>query len=317
MQNKLRGVSKWLQHLICVSVIFAVANSVVLSRLTGSSSYLWLGVPLIILINIFPSINNRALKTGRLRNCADGCELLRLFLLSSTGSVIFSIVGWVGSITEKPLLWIANTFVLFLVELVIFWNGIIRIYVSSVQLGIRLRVIGALCGMIPIANLVVLGILIHTVEKEVRTENEKLLLNEKRAAEQICRTKYPILMVHGVFFRDFRYFNYWGRVPAELEKNGATIFYGNHESASSVADSGRELMERIQEIVRTTGCEKVNIIAHSKGGLDCRYAISVLGAAPYVASLTTVNTPHRGCEFADYLLSKIPEKQKEAGGEDI
>ena len=26
----------------------------------------------------------------------------------------------------------------------------------------------------------------------------------------------------------------------------------------------------------------------------------------YVATLTTVNTPHRGCEFADYLLDKIP-----------
>ncbi|MDE7358313.1 MAG: triacylglycerol lipase, partial [Lachnospiraceae bacterium] len=29
---------------------------------------------------------------------------------------------------------------------------------------------------------------------------------------------------------------------------------------------------------------------------------------PYVASLTTINTPHRGCIFADYLLEKIPEK---------
>ena len=33
--------------------------------------------------------------------------------------------------------------------------------------------------------------------------------------------------------------------------------------------------------------------------------------APYVASLTTINTPHRGCEFADYLLGKIPEKQQQ------
>lgn len=55
----------------------------------------------------------------------------------------------------------------------------------------------------------------------------------------------------------------------------------------------------------------MNIIAHSKGGLDSRYAISKLGMAPYVASLTTINTPHRGCEFADYLLGKIPEKQQQ------
>ncbi len=33
--------------------------------------------------------------------------------------------------------------------------------------------------------------------------------------------------------------------------------------------------------------------------------------APHIASITTINTPHRGCEFADYLLGKIPEKQKQ------
>jgi triacylglycerol lipase len=35
-----------------------------------------------------------------------------------------------------------------------------------------------------------------------------------------------------------------------------------------------------------------------------------LNAAPYVASLTTVNTPHRGCEFAEYLLNRAPEELK-------
>ena len=53
--------------------------------------------------------------------------------------------------------------------------------------------------------------------------------------------------------------------------------------------------------------EKVNIIAHSKGGLDSRAAIAHCGMAPYVATLTTINTPHRGCIFAEYLLGKVPQ----------
>ena len=114
-------------------------------------------------------------------------------------------------------------------------------------------------------------------------------------------------MVHGVFFRDSEHFNYWGRIPDELIKNGAVIYYGQQQSALSVAASAAELARRIQEIVTTTGCGKVNIIAHSKGGLDSRYAISKLGCDKYVASLTTVNTPHRGCKFAEYLLSKAGE----------
>lgn len=125
-------------------------------------------------------------------------------------------------------------------------------------------------------------------------------------------TKYPIVMVHGVFFRDFRYFNYWGRIPEELEINGARIYYGNHQSAASVEECAKELHQRILNIVNETGCGKVNVIAHSKGGLDMRYALSELGTDEYVATLTTINSPHRGCEFADYLLSKIPEPQKNA-----
>ena len=127
-----------------------------------------------------------------------------------------------------------------------------------------------------------------------------------RAESEICKTKYPILLVHGVFFRDFRYVNYWGRIPKELQRNGATVYYGQQQSAAAVEDSGRELADRIRQILAETGCEKVNIIAHSKGGLDSRAAIAHAGCAPCVASLTTINTPHRGCIFAEYLLKKIP-----------
>ena len=79
-----------------------------------------------------------------------------------------------------------------------------------------------------------------------------------------------------------------------------------------MADSAQELTQRIESIVKESGCRKVNIIAHSKGGLDCRYAAAFLGADKYIASLTTVNTPHSGCEFADYLLAKVPDKSLKA-----
>ncbi|MBQ3964389.1 MAG: triacylglycerol lipase, partial [Firmicutes bacterium] len=45
--------------------------------------------------------------------------------------------------------------------------------------------------------------------------------------------------------------------------------------------------------------------------LDSRAAITHCGMAPYVASLTTINTPHRGCIFAEYLLEHIPEKVRD------
>jgi triacylglycerol lipase len=144
----------------------------------------------------------------------------------------------------------------------------------------------------------------------VRFETFVAERDEKRKNAKICQTKYPLLLVHGVFFRDYDHLNYWGRIPKELETNGAVIFYGGHNSASAVKDSGRELEVKIKQVLQETGCEKVNIIAHSKGGLDSR---ALIAANPsLVASLTTINTPHRGCEFADYFFHKLPEAQKQA-----
>lgn len=267
-----------------------------------------------VLLTAMPFLGLKNIQSSGIRRCQRGCENLYSFLAATVMSVAVLIlllvhVIDVGAWTWKN--WVLYILTAVTVLAVTFWVGIIRIYVSSRQLGIKWRVIGILCGWIPVVHLIVLGKLISLASGETVLENEKIIKDKARQADRVCATIYPILMVHGVFFRDFRYLNYWGRIPAALEANGATIFYGNHQSAASVADSGREIADRIQQILKETGCGKVNIIAHSKGGLDSRYAISKLGMAPYVASLTTINTPHRGCEFADYLLGKIPEKQQQ------
>lgn len=192
-------------------------------------------------------------------------------------------------------------------EGILLLNGCLRLMATSVQMGIRYRLLLLLCWWIPVVNLFFFFRLYRLARQEYETEREKEELNDIRKESECCHTRYPLLLVHGVFFRDSRFLNYWGRIPKELMKNGAVIHYGNQQSAASVASCGEELAERIRKLAEETGCGKVNIIAHSKGGLDARYAVSKCGAADYVASLTTVNTPHRGCFFADYLLEKAPE----------
>lgn len=321
-----KHILKILNFLTYTLILFLACNLYALHRILTVSDAEWMRHPLFLWmaalssylwIHIFPVLSPLRPRTGRLRTCSNGCQLLVLFLSSSACSIGFFLWGClgllpVGTPVAQPGFWIAATLFAILMEALVFWNGIIRVYSSSVQLGIRIRAVGILCGMIPVAHLVALGVIIRTVSREVSFENEKILLNERRREERICATRYPILLVHGVFFRDFRYFNYWGRIPGELETNGARVFYGNHQSAASVSDSGREIADRILQIVKETDCEKVNIIAHSKGGLDARAALQLPGIAEHVASLTTVSTPHRGCEFADYLLTRIPPKQQAA-----
>lgn len=43
----------------------------------------------------------------------------------------------------------------------------------------------------------------------------RISLDDVRAEKNVCSTKYPLLLVHGVGFRDFHYFNYWGRILRE------------------------------------------------------------------------------------------------------
>lgn len=122
----------------------------------------------------------------------------------------------------------------------------------------------------------------------------------------LSKLRYPILLVHGMGFRDYKHICYWGRIPKTLEQMGCRVFFGNQDSNADIETNGHHLAQRINKIIEETGAEKVNIIAHSKGGLDSRYAISIFGAGDKVASLTTISTPHHGSKTVDKLI-KLPK----------
>ena len=317
---------KYIRRTLYVLLLSAAVNAMPLVWLLAfifpasfNPGWLWpLLAVFFVLVNIRPLPKKSP--TRRIQLLAEGTELLRLF--SVTAAVTLPQLVWLymfcnglssdgfgtGVIVAVV---IADLLIVTLSLTILFWNGMLRVYLSSVQLGIKHRVLAALCGWIPLVNLWYLHKIIRITSDEAEFETQKYELDAVRAESEICKTKYPILLVHGVFFRDFRYLNYWGRIPKELMRNGATVYYGQQQSAASVEDSGRELAERICQIMEETGCEKVNIIAHSKGGLDSRAAISHFGMAPYVATLTTINTPHRGCIFAEYLFGKVPESVRQ------
>ena len=306
--------------LLNTTALLLITNAFMLLSLFSPSMILSVPVFILALAGFFAIIVrpfDRKAYTTKIKIMHGGTQLLFAFIVSTTINLVLLLVYFlirdIADIRTRTL--VIHIILGVLGEAVVFWNGIIRVYCTSTQLGIKWRVIGALVGMIPVAHLFALAKIISITENEYLFETEKYEFDNQRVSSQVCRTKYPILLVHGVFFRDIRFFNYWGRIPAALKKNGAEIYYGEQQSAAPVKDCAGEISRRIEAIVKETGCEKINIIAHSKGGLDSRYAVSLLGADKYAASLTTINTPHRGCMFADYLLKKVPEgfKKKVAG----
>ena len=127
----------------------------------------------------------------------------------------------------------------------------------------------------------------------------------KPMPDNICKKKYPIVLIHGAGFRDLKWPVYWGRIPGELEKHGASVYYGLQDSWGSIETNAGAIISRIDAILAETGSKKVNLIAHSKGGLEARMAASSLGYGEKVASITTIGTPHHGSKTVDRLM-KLP-----------
>ena len=139
----------------CLRCFFAIVISVTanLPILISRLQTPWLAVlPVIgfLVINVKPCPFGGKIKTGRLRCVRDGCELLKLFLISAVISGLFQLAAIPVVFAQEKLLWFGNLAAVFLVEAVVFWNGIIRVYVSSAQLGMKWRVIGIVCGIISI-----------------------------------------------------------------------------------------------------------------------------------------------------------------------
>lgn len=119
-------------------------------------------------------------------------------------------------------------------------------------------------------------------------------------------TKYPVVLVHGMMAKDFPFWHAFRGITGFLKAQNICVHVTNQDGIGTIANNAAQLKEEILHILQTERCEKVNIIAHSKGGLDARYMISRLDMAECVASLTTLSTPHHGSGLSAFLLKMPP-----------
>ena len=120
------------------------------------------------------------------------------------------------------------------------------------------------------------------------------------------KTKYPIILVHGIALKDFKFLKSFGEIDRILRIQGYTVYKAKIDGFGTILNNAMQLKEEILKILEVEGACKVNIIAHSKGGLDSKYMIENLGMEDYVASLTTLCTPHKGSPIATNIL-KLPK----------
>jgi triacylglycerol lipase len=104
-----------------------------------------------------------------------------------------------------------------------------------------------------------------------------------------------VVLVHGMFgFDRIGLVHYFRGIAAHLESLGCHAHAVQLPRVASVPLRAARLVALVDKL----GHPRVDLIAHSLGGLDARYALSRLGLASRVRTLVTVGTPHHGTPLA-------------------
>ena len=133
--------------------------------------------------------------------------------------------------------------------------------------------------------------------------------SETYSQAPIPSPKYPVVFVHGFigFDRLLGVMPYWFGITSKLEETGVMVYESQVSAVNSSEVRGDQLIIQIEQQLKRFSATKVNLIGHSQGGLTARYVAAV--RPDLVASVTTIASPHKGSELADFI-------QKYSGGND-
>jgi pimeloyl-ACP methyl ester carboxylesterase len=116
-------------------------------------------------------------------------------------------------------------------------------------------------------------------------------------AQQPDSKRLPVLLIHG-YAEDASIWNLWrGWLAGDSFSKVSPITFPSNDQCGSVEQHATQLKNIIDGILSGTPYKKVNIVAHSKGGLDARWYIANSGINK-VANLIMIGTPNAGTTAA-------------------
>ncbi len=138
---------------------------------------------------------------------------------------------------------------------------------DGVPVGSRMKALG---GATPILWIPIIGWLTgvavaRTVRREYLAAVDRVEWERTLPEDDRCATRYPILLVHGVGWRDRARFNAWGRIPKYLKRHGAAVFHGEQEAWGTIEANAAQVATRIRQVLEETGAEKVNLGEENDG----------------------------------------------------
>lgn len=137
------------------------------------------------------------------------------------------------------------------------------------------------------------------------------------SSKKDCETLYPVVFAHGFAAKEGMagFLDYFYNVEEAIEAKGGKTFTTTVNAMDGIASKAESFKNQVEEFMALTGAKKINIIGHSHGGVYPRYAISKLGLADKVASLTTIDSVHRGSSGPDIVLEMCEAANAVTGSE--
>ncbi len=108
----------------------------------------------------------------------------------------------------------------------------------------------------------------------------------------------PVLLIHG-YASDSSVWSEWEEYLNEDNIPYELVTFNSNDSCGSSDQHAQELSQIIRDYKLANGVEKINIVAHSKGGLDTRVYLANNPLDNSVANLIMIGTPNKGSPMAD------------------
>jgi uncharacterized alpha/beta hydrolase family protein len=129
--------------------------------------------------------------------------------------------------------------------------------------------------------------------------------SEGQQLQQTEAIPLPVLLVHG-YAEDAAIWKKWEDM---LRKDGiqffTVTFKDSNDKCGSAEQHATELEKMVQDIKEQSGAQKINIVGHSKGGLDARVFLDNTDTKD-VANLIMIGTPNAGSPVAETNYACAP-----------
>jgi len=145
--------------------------------------------------------------------------------------------------------------------------------------------------------------------------NSGSLVNTATAQSPICNNgvvtsgspshALPVILIHG-YKENSNVWSAWEDLLLQNNIPFCTVsflpsfnFLSDYDACGSAAEHAKDIEQIVQTVKDVTGKDKVNIVAHSKGGLDARLYLANNLSNNNIANLIMIGTPNKGTQLAD------------------